>query len=101
MNGVALHADVTDEDQVKAALAKAESAHGIARVLMNCAGIGGSQRIVGKDGVYPLAKFVRVVTVNLIGTFNVMRLFAERLATRGTGRRGARRRDQHRQRRGL
>jgi NAD(P)-dependent dehydrogenase (short-subunit alcohol dehydrogenase family) len=81
VKGVALHADVTDEDQVKAALAKAESAHGIARVLMNCAGIGGSQRIVGKDGVYPLAKFVRVVTVNLIGTFNVMRLFAERLAT--------------------
>ena len=81
VNGVALHADVTDEEQVKAALAKAESSHGIARVLMNCAGIGGSQRIVGRDGVYPLAKFVRVVTVNLIGTFNVMRLFAERLAT--------------------
>src|ERR1700730_12529890 len=85
VNGVALHADVTDEEQVKAALAKAESAHGIARVLMNCAGIGGSQRIVGKDGVYPLAKFVRVVTVNLIGTFNVMRLFAERLASAGSG----------------
>ena len=81
VKGVALHADVTDEDQVKAALAKAESAHGIARVLMNCAGIGGSQRIVGKDGVYPLAKFVRIINVNLIGTFNVLRLFAERLAT--------------------
>ena len=37
---------------------------------MNCAGIGGSQRIVGKDGVYPLAKFVRIINVNLIGTFN-------------------------------
>lgn len=44
-------------------------------------GIGGSQRIVGKDGVYPLAKFVRIINVNLIGTFNVLRLFAERLAT--------------------
>ena len=48
---------------------------------MNCAGIGGSQRIVGKDGVYPLAKFVRIINVNLIGTFNVLRLFAERLLT--------------------
>jgi NAD(P)-dependent dehydrogenase (short-subunit alcohol dehydrogenase family) len=80
VKGVALHADVTDEEQVKAALAKAEAAHGVARVLMNCAGIGGSQRIVGKDGVYPLAKFVRIINVNLIGTFNVLRLFAERLA---------------------
>ena len=37
---------------------------------MNCAGIGGSQRIVGKDGVYPLEKFARIIKVNLIGTFN-------------------------------
>src|SRR5436190_1865276 len=81
VKGIALHADVTDEEQIKAAIAKAEAAHGIARVLMNCAGIGGSQRVVGKDGVYPLAKFVRIINVNLIGTFNVLRLFAERLAT--------------------
>ena len=81
VKGVAVHADVTDEEQVKAGLAKAEAAHGVARVLMNCAGIGGSQRIVGKDGVYPLAKFVRIINVNLIGTFNVLRLFAERLVT--------------------
>src|SRR6478735_2146284 len=79
--GSGLDADVTDEDAIKAAIAKAEAAHGIARVLMNCAGIGGSQRTVGKDGVYPLAKFVRIINVNLIGTFNVLRLFAERLAT--------------------
>jgi NAD(P)-dependent dehydrogenase (short-subunit alcohol dehydrogenase family) len=72
VKGVAVHADVTDEEQVKAGLAKAEAAHGVARVLMNCAGI---------DGVYPLAKFVRIINVNLIGTFNVLRLFAERLVT--------------------
>ncbi|MDU6255565.1 MAG: SDR family NAD(P)-dependent oxidoreductase, partial [Staphylococcus warneri] len=66
IKGVALHADVTNEDQVKAGIAKAEAAHGIARVLVNCAGIGGSQRIVGKDGVYPLAKFARIINVNLI-----------------------------------
>src|ERR1700750_1746237 len=59
VKGVALHADVTDEAQVKAALAAAESAHGIARVLMNCAGIGGSERLVGKGGGYPLGEIVR------------------------------------------
>src|SRR5260370_11893475 len=81
LKGVAVHADVTDEEQVKAGLAKAEAAHGIARVLMNCAGIGGSQRIVGKDGVYPLAKFAPIINLNLIGTFNCLRLFAQRLVT--------------------
>src|SRR5258705_13313910 len=81
VKGVAVHADVTDEEQVKAGLAKAESTHGIARVLMNCAGIGGAQRNVGKDGVPPLAKFARVINVNLIGTFNCLRLFAQRLVT--------------------
>ena len=79
VKGVALHADVTSEEQIKAAIAKAEAAHGVARVLMNCAGIGGSQRIVGKQGVYPLDKFTRVVMVNLVGTFNVLRLFTESL----------------------
>jgi len=79
VKGVATVGDVTDEEQVKAAIAKAEAAHGVARVLMNCAGIGGSQRIIGKDGTYPLAKFARIINVNLIGTFNVLRLFSERL----------------------
>ncbi|WP_441243200.1 SDR family NAD(P)-dependent oxidoreductase [Tardiphaga sp. 768_D3_N2_1] len=81
VKGVATVGDVTNEDQVKAALAKAAAAHGTARVLMNCAGIGGSQRIVGKQGVYPLEKFTNVIMVNLIGTFNCLRLFAEQLAT--------------------
>src|ERR1700751_1996931 len=58
VKGVALHADVTDEAQIKAAIAKAEAAHGIARVLMNCAGIGSSQRTVGKEGGYSLAEVV-------------------------------------------
>src|SRR5258705_1338777 len=90
VKGVALHADVTDEEQVKAGLGKAEAAHGIARVLMNCAGIGGSQRTAGKDGGYPLAEFVRIINVNLIGTFNLLRPFAEPPATAppvGQGRR--------------
>src|SRR3979411_3309961 len=79
VKGVALHADVTDEEQVKDGIAEAEAGHGVARVLMNCAGIGGSQRIVGKDGVYPLAKFVRIINVKLIGTFNLLRLFGQRV----------------------
>src|SRR5258707_15819633 len=54
VKGVAVHADVTDEEQVKAGLAKAEAAHGIAPGLMNCAGIRNSQRIAGKDGGQPL-----------------------------------------------
>ncbi|MBC7579696.1 MAG: SDR family NAD(P)-dependent oxidoreductase [Tardiphaga sp.] len=79
IKGLAVVGDVTSEDQVKAGLTKAEAAHGTARVLVNCAGIGGSQRIVGKQGVYPLEKFTNVIMVNLIGTFNVLRLFAEQL----------------------
>jgi NAD(P)-dependent dehydrogenase (short-subunit alcohol dehydrogenase family) len=77
--GVALVGDVTREDDIKAAIAKGEASHGTARILVNCAGIGGSARIVGKEGVYPLAKFTRVIEVNLIGTFNVLRLFTEQL----------------------
>lgn len=81
IGGLATIGDVTSEDNVKAALAKASAAHGTARVLVNCAGIGGSQRIVGKQGVYPLEKFTNVIMVNLIGTFNCLRLFAEQLVT--------------------
>jgi NAD(P)-dependent dehydrogenase (short-subunit alcohol dehydrogenase family) len=81
VKGIATVGDVTNEDQVKAALAKAAAVNGTARVLVNCAGIGGSQRIVGKQGVYPLEKFTNVIMVNLVGTFNCLRLFAEQLST--------------------
>jgi NAD(P)-dependent dehydrogenase (short-subunit alcohol dehydrogenase family) len=81
IKGVALGADVTNEEQVKAAIAKAEAAHGIARVLVNCAGIGNAIRTVGKTGPFPLDQFTRVIEINLIGTFNVLRLVAERLVT--------------------
>ena len=81
IGGVAVICDVSDAASAETAIAKAAAAHGPARVLVNCAGIGGSRRIVGKDGVYPLAQFARIINVNLIGTFNVLRLFAERLAT--------------------
>ena len=52
------------------------SKHGAARILINCAGIGPAKRIVGRDGPMPLADFERVIKINLIGTFNMMRLVA-------------------------
>jgi NAD(P)-dependent dehydrogenase (short-subunit alcohol dehydrogenase family) len=81
VKGLALGADVTNEEQVKAAIAKAEAAHGIARVLVNCAGVGNAIRTVSKTGAFPLDMFTRVININLIGTFNVLRLVAERLVT--------------------
>jgi NAD(P)-dependent dehydrogenase (short-subunit alcohol dehydrogenase family) len=82
LRGVAIEADVTSEEQVKAGLAEAEAAHGVARVLVNCAGIGGTQRLLARDGIiYPLEKFIRIISVNLGGTFNCVRLFAQRLVS--------------------
>lgn len=68
--------DITDETGVQAAIAKTEESFGIPRVLVNCAGIGGSKKVVGKDGPYDLARFNRIIQVNLIGTFNMIRLVA-------------------------
>jgi NAD(P)-dependent dehydrogenase (short-subunit alcohol dehydrogenase family) len=74
---VACACDITNTDSVTAALAKAAAAHGPARILMNIAGIGSAKRIVGKDGQpAPLEDFARVVNVNLIGSYNISRLFA-------------------------
>jgi NAD(P)-dependent dehydrogenase (short-subunit alcohol dehydrogenase family) len=68
-------ADVTSEDDVQAAV-DAAIALGELAVVVNCAGIGSGIRIVSKKGVYPLDSFRKVVEVNLIGTFNVIRLAA-------------------------
>ncbi|QJY48263.1 3-hydroxyacyl-CoA dehydrogenase [Pseudonocardia broussonetiae] len=72
-------ADVTDEAGVSAALDVAAEL-GPLRVAVNCAGTGDAIRVLGKKGVYPLDKFARIVSINLIGTFNVLRLAAERMA---------------------
>ncbi len=71
-------ADVTDEDLVGAALDVAE-ARGPIRIVVNCAGIGTPGRIIGRNGLLPLEQFRRVVEVNLVGTFNVVRLAADRM----------------------
>jgi NAD(P)-dependent dehydrogenase (short-subunit alcohol dehydrogenase family) len=76
IGGVAIACDVTDPDGTAEALATAHTAHGTARIVVNCAGIGPARRIVGRDGPMPLADFTRVIAINLIGTFNVMRLAA-------------------------
>ena len=72
----AVAGDVADEASAGAAITKAAAAHGPARVLVNCAGIGVAKRVVGRDGPHPLQDFERVIRVNLIGSFNMIRLAA-------------------------
>lgn len=79
IGGLALACDVADAEAAERAVAAAEAAHGPARVLVNCAGVGTPGRIVGRDGPLALAAFERVVRVNLIGTFNMLRLTAARM----------------------
>ncbi len=76
IGGLAVACDVSDAKSAEAAVATARSAHGGARVLINCAGIGPAQRIVGREGPMPLDAFKRVIDINLIGSFNLMRLAA-------------------------
>jgi NAD(P)-dependent dehydrogenase (short-subunit alcohol dehydrogenase family) len=71
--------DVTDPASVTAALGVADSL-GPLRIVVNCAGTGDAIRVLSKHGVYPLENFQRVVNINLVGTFNVLRLGAERIA---------------------
>ncbi|MBF6326949.1 3-hydroxyacyl-CoA dehydrogenase [Nocardia transvalensis] len=71
--------DVTSEDQVSAALDAADKL-GALRIAVNCAGIGNAIKTVSKKGAFPLADFTKIINVNLIGTFNVIRLAAERIS---------------------
>jgi NAD(P)-dependent dehydrogenase (short-subunit alcohol dehydrogenase family) len=76
IGGLAIACDVTDDEAMAAAIGEANAKHGPARILVNCAGVGPAKRIVGRDGPMPLADFERVIKINLIGTFNAMRLAA-------------------------
>jgi NAD(P)-dependent dehydrogenase (short-subunit alcohol dehydrogenase family) len=81
IGGLGLRCDITDPASVESALATAAQRHGVARILMNIAGIGSAKRIVGKDGrAAPLEDFRRVIEVNLIGTYNVCRLASAQMA---------------------
>lgn len=79
LGGISAVADVADEAQVGAALDAATAAHGAPRIVVNCAGIGPAGRVVGREGPLPLAEFEKALRVNLIGTFNVLRLAAHRM----------------------
>lgn len=76
MGGLAIQCNVADAAAAEAAVAQAREAYGPARVLVNCAGIGAAQRIVGRKGPMALDEFTRVININLIGSFNLMRLAA-------------------------
>jgi NAD(P)-dependent dehydrogenase (short-subunit alcohol dehydrogenase family) len=76
VRGIGIACDVADAASAEAAVAKAREAHGPARLLVNCAGVGTAGRIVGRDGPMQLAAFERVIRVNLIGSFNMLRLAA-------------------------
>ncbi|MDZ4707925.1 MAG: SDR family NAD(P)-dependent oxidoreductase [Saprospiraceae bacterium] len=84
INGLAIDCDVADEDSARSAFARVNEVHGIARVLINCAGIPSSGRIVGKHGPMALADFEKTIRINLIGSFNMMRLAATEMITLNT-----------------
>lgn len=72
-------ADVTDEKSVQAAVDRAAAAFGSVHVALNCAGVGPAAKILGKKGLVPLEHFTRVLDINLVGTFNVMRYAVEKM----------------------
>ncbi len=73
--------DVVNEESVKEGLALAKSAFGSLQGVVNCAGVGIADRVVGKQGPHALDVFAKVVTINLVGTFNVIRLAATEMST--------------------
>ena len=79
IGGVAVKCDVVDGPGGEAAVKEAVAKVGPVRVLVNCAGVGTPMKAVGKDGPVPLEKFVKVVQINLIGTFNMIRLVAHHM----------------------
>ena len=82
IGGIGLTCDITSTVSVVAALDAARAAHGPARLVMNIAGIGTARRVIGRDGTpMPIEEFRRVIEVNLVGTFNVIRLATAEIVT--------------------
>ena len=91
IGGISVVCDVADAAAAEAAVAAAAKAHGPARVLVNCAGIGVAKRVIGREGPMALADFDKVIKVNLIGSFNMLRLATaemSKLEPLATGERG-------------
>jgi NAD(P)-dependent dehydrogenase (short-subunit alcohol dehydrogenase family) len=82
--------DVTDEASVREAVAQAVSTFGALHGVANCAGIGLAMKVLGKQGPHPLDAFARTIQVNLVGTFNVIRLAAVQMATQAPDEGGSR-----------
>ena len=80
VGGFAIQCDVSDAASAEAAIAAARERHGPARILVNCAGIAPAKRIVGREGAMPLDDFAKVIQVNLVGTFNMLRLAAAEMS---------------------
>jgi NAD(P)-dependent dehydrogenase (short-subunit alcohol dehydrogenase family) len=80
IGGAFLACDVADEPSALAALAGSRERHGAPSILVHCAGIGGIGRVVGRAGPLPLDEFERIVRVNLVGTFNMLRLVAAEMS---------------------
>lgn len=78
IGAIAVKCDVSSADNAESAIAEVAKNLGEARILVNCAGIVAGMKTVGKDGPHPLDLYRKVIEVNLIGTFNMIRLFADR-----------------------
>jgi NAD(P)-dependent dehydrogenase (short-subunit alcohol dehydrogenase family) len=90
IGGIALACDVTDAASAEDAVAAARDAHGPCAINVNCAGIAPAGKIVGRDGPMALDAFRKVIEVNLIGTFNLLRLTAADMAARDANEDGER-----------
>jgi len=80
IGGIGIACDVSDAASGQAAFAAAHKAHGPVRILVNCAGVGTAGRIVSRDGPLALEAFERVIRINLIGSFNMLRLAAAEMS---------------------
>jgi len=80
IGGFAVGCDVTNAEAVELAVTAARQRHGPVRIAVNCAGVGTAGRIVGRDGPLPLDAFRRVIEINLIGSFNLLRTAAAEMS---------------------
>jgi NAD(P)-dependent dehydrogenase (short-subunit alcohol dehydrogenase family) len=83
IGGYFVETNVADVASAQFSIESAAERHGVARILVNCAGIGTAARVVGREGPMPLEAFEKVIRVNLIGTFNMMRLAAAPMTVAG------------------
>ena len=82
LGGIFVRCDVSSAESAEAAFAAAREVHGACGIAVNCAGIAPAGKIVGKEGPMPLENFDKVIQVNLVGSFNILRLAAADMATR-------------------